>query len=110
MEQIKEKPVLILKPNCEGCDCDLPPDATEAMICSYECTFCLKCVNDLLSNVCPNCGGGFTRRPVRPQTARREGVSLAHQPASCERVNTSKSVSEIRAFAAEVKDIPPWQR
>lgn len=50
------------------------------------------------------------RRPVRPQTARREGVSLAHQPASCERVNTSKTVEEIKAFAAEVKDIPPWQR
>lgn len=102
--------MLILKPNCEGCDCDLPPHATEAMICSYECTFCLDCVNHLLSNVCPNCGGGFTRRPVRPQTARREGVSLAFHPASTERVLTSKSNEEIKTFAEQIKHIAPWER
>ncbi|GGF54558.1 DUF1272 domain-containing protein [Alteromonas lipolytica] len=102
--------MLILKPNCEACDRDLPPHATEAMICSYECTFCLDCVNSLLSNVCPNCGGGFTRRPVRPKTARREGVSLAFQPASTERVLTTKSDEEIKAFAAQIKAIAPWER
>ena len=102
--------MLTLKPNCEACDCDLPPHDTKAMICSYECTFCLDCVNNLLSNVCPNCGGGFTRRPLRPQTARRPGVSLRHQPASNERVLTSKIDEEIRAFAAAVKAIAPWKR
>lgn len=102
--------MLILKPNCEGCDRDLPPHATEAMICSYECTFCLDCVNQLLSNVCPNCGGGFTRRPVRPRKAHRDGVGLAFQPASTERVLTSKSNEEIKAFAEQIKHIAPWER
>ena len=50
---------LELRPNCEWCDKDLPPDATEARICSYECTFCADCVERHLQNVCPNCGGGF---------------------------------------------------
>ncbi len=59
--------MLLLKPNCEHCGTLLPPDSTEAMICSFECTFCSECVNDLLDNVCPNCGGGFERRPVRPK-------------------------------------------
>ena len=50
---------LELRPNCEYCDKDLPPDASEARICTYECTFCADCVERRLSNVCPNCGGGF---------------------------------------------------
>ena len=50
---------LQLRPNCEYCDKDLPPNATEARICSYECTFCADCVENKLHNVCPNCGGGF---------------------------------------------------
>ena len=53
---------LELRPNCEGCDKDLPPDTADAMICSYECTWCTACV-DRLRNVCPNCGGGFMPRP-----------------------------------------------
>ena len=57
---------LQLRPNCEYCDKDLPPDATEARICSYECTFCADCVENKLGNVCPNCGGGFVPRPIRP--------------------------------------------
>jgi len=102
--------MLQLRPNCECCDKDLPPDSNEAMICTYECTFCSDCVSDILENVCPNCGGGFVARPIRPQTARREGVSLQHQPASSERVNTSYSVDELRAFADSVKHIPPRDR
>ena len=67
--------MLELRPNCEYCDCDLPPEAANAMICTYECTFCADCVNNALSNVCPNCGGGFVPRPIRPLQARREGIS-----------------------------------
>ncbi len=52
---------LELRPNCEYCDKDLAPDATDARICSYECTFCADCVERYLSNVCPNCGGGLFR-------------------------------------------------
>ncbi len=58
--------MLELRPTCEHCNRPLAPNATDAMICSHECTFCRDCVDNLLSNVCPNCGGGFERRPVRP--------------------------------------------
>ena len=57
--------MLELRPNCECCDRDLPPDA-EAMICTFECTFCPDCAKTVLHGVCPNCGGNFTRRPIRP--------------------------------------------
>src|SRR5262249_61055804 len=58
--------MLELRPTCEHCNKALPPDSLEARICSYECTFCATCADDLLGNVCPNCGGGFAPRPVRP--------------------------------------------
>lgn len=58
--------MLALRPNCECCDKDLPPDAADAMICTFECTFCRDCVETRLGGVCPNCGGNLERRPVRP--------------------------------------------
>jgi hypothetical protein len=58
--------MLELRPNCECCNKDLPPDAADAMICTYECTFCRDCVETLLKDVCPNCGGNLQPRPVRP--------------------------------------------
>jgi uncharacterized protein len=67
--------MLQLRPNCECCDKDLPSEATDARICSYECTFCATCVETVLANVCPNCGDGFTPRPIRPKAERRPGVS-----------------------------------
>lgn len=72
--------MLALRPNCECCDKDLPPDSREAMICTFECTFCADCVEGTLGGTCPNCGGEFTRRPVRP------AALLAKYPASTERV------------------------
>lgn len=57
--------MLEIKPNCECCDKALPADSTEAMICSYECTFCRHCVEIEFDNVCPNCGGNFEARPIR---------------------------------------------
>jgi len=59
--------MLELRPVCENCGKDLPPHSTEAMICTFECTFCANCVSQVLMNVCPNCGGGFEKRPVRPK-------------------------------------------
>jgi len=59
--------MLELRPVCENCGKKLLPDSTEAMICTFECTFCSDCVNSILHNVCPNCGGGFEKRPVRPK-------------------------------------------
>ena len=73
---------LQLRPNCEYCDKDLPPSATEARICSFECTFCADCVETKLFNVCPNCGGGFVPRPIRPATEWRPGLSVAKRPPS----------------------------
>jgi hypothetical protein len=72
--------MLELRPNCECCDRDLPPQSREAMICTFECTFCAACARDVLHGTCPNCGGELVRRPVRPQE------KLAKSPASTQRV------------------------
>ena len=101
---------LELRPNCEYCDKDLPPSATEARICSYECTFCADCVERVLRNVCPNCGGGFLPRPIRPATEWRPGLSLAKRPASTKRVHLSYDREEVARFAKKVRDIPPESR
>jgi hypothetical protein len=102
--------MLELRPNCECCNVDLPPESTTARICTYECTFCAHCVDEVLHNVCPNCGGGFVPRPIRPQTPRREGVSLADHPPSTKRVHLSYKRKAIASFVAEVRDIPPHER
>ncbi|KAJ02681.1 DUF1272 domain-containing protein [Sulfitobacter mediterraneus] len=102
--------MLELRPNCELCDCDLPPEATNARICSYECTFCADCVENILENVCPNCGGGFVPRPIRPATARRAGTSRAHQPPSNKRRSLRHEMDNVKALVAATKDIPPADR
>ncbi len=102
--------MLELRPNCECCDKDLPPDATDAMICTYECTFCAACVETVLFNVCPNCGGGFAPRPIRPSTERRQGLCLAKRPPSKERRRLKWSAEEVARFAAAVRDVPPERR
>ena len=101
---------LELRPNCEFCDRDLPPDAVEARICSYECTFCADCVERRLGNVCPNCGGGFAPRPVRPVREWRPGLSLALRPASTTRVGLSQDAASIAALSARLRDVPPERR
>jgi len=101
---------LELRPNCEWCDRDLPPDSTLARICSYECTFCAECVAQNLHNVCPNCGGGFTPRPIRPATEWRPGLSLAKRPPSAKRVHLSYSKDDIAALSARIKGIAPEKR
>jgi hypothetical protein len=58
--------MLELRPNCECCDADLPPGSLDARICSFECTFCAQCAEDILNGKCPNCGGELVRRPIRP--------------------------------------------
>ena len=72
--------MLQLRPSCECCDADLPPEATDARICSFECTFCERCATTRLGGHCPNCGGELVRRPVRPP------AGLLTHPASTERV------------------------
>ena len=102
--------MLALRPNCEWCDRDLPPESTDACICTYECTFCRDCVDRVLHNVCPNCGGGFSPRPIRPARAHRPGVSREHQPPSEQRVHSRFSAEEIASFTASIEDLPPAKR
>lgn len=102
--------MLELRPNCEYCDKDLPPDSTEACICTYECTFCRDCVDTVLHNVCPNRGGGLPLAPSGRAPSAGRGVSLAHQPAGTQRIHTAYSPQETADFVAGVKDIPPRQR
>jgi hypothetical protein len=71
--------MLVLKPGCECCDKDLPPDAADAMICTFECTFCRDCVETRLNGRRPNCGGNFSARPIRP------AAMLAKYPPTSER-------------------------
>jgi hypothetical protein len=103
--------MLELRPNCEYCDKDLPPNATDARICSYECTYCADCAQHVLHDVCPNCGGGFAPRPIRPATERRPGVFLGKQPASVQRKHLKwERGAELEAFIEKVRQVPPAQR
>jgi uncharacterized protein len=101
---------LQLRPNCEYCDRDLPPSATDARICSYECTFCADCVETKLFNVCPNCGGGFVPRPIRPAQEWRQGVCVAKHVPSDKRVHLKYSTDDVAAHCARIRDVPPEMR
>lgn len=82
--------MLELRPGCECCDRDLPPESPDARICTFECTFCVDCVETRLFGVCPNCGGNFVPRPIRPVG------KLANNPASTTRVlNPEGCVSAV---------------
>ena len=73
--------MLELRPHCECCGKDLPPEAADAMICSFECTFCARCADDVLAGKCPNCGGELLPRPRRP------AAKLANYPPSSQRIH-----------------------
>ena len=102
--------MLELRPTCEHCNKPLPPAALDARICSYECTFCADCVENVIDNVCPNCGGGFVPRPIRPATNLKGDNYLGKDPAS--RIIRHRPVdAEAHArFSAAIKDIPPQKR
>ena len=102
--------MLDLRPTCENCNKDLPPASTEAMICSFECTFCKQCVEKVLENVCPNCGGGFCARPVRPGKNLRNENCLAKYPASAKVRHKPVDPATHREFAKNIKNVPPHER
>ncbi len=77
--------MLALKPNCECCDKDLPPSAVDARMCTFECTFCADCAENLFDNICPNCGGNLVGRPIRPER------HLQKNPASTRRSKKAHS-------------------
>ncbi len=101
---------LELRPNCEYCDKDLPPDALDARICSYECTFCADCVDTVLHDVCPTCGGGFVPRPIRPRGEWRPGLSLATRPASTRRVHATQPRAAVEELSRRLRNVPPEER
>ena len=102
--------MLQLRPTCEQCAAALPPDAVYAMICSYECTFCSDCVENVLANVCPNCGGGFCPRPVRPVSECRDGVCLRKHPAAKTITHKPLGPELHREFANSIKHLAPEKR
>jgi len=102
--------MLALRPNCELCDAGLPPDAPNARICSYECTFCADCVENVLHNVCPNCGGELVRRPIRPRRAWRTGTGLRHDPPDTVRRRVKYTMDEIRKLSEQLRDVAAERR
>lgn len=101
--------MLELRPTCEQCNKALPPASNEAMICSFECTFCRDCVG-LLHNVCPNCGGGFTARPVRPAQDWKNGNTLGTYPATDKVTYKPVELAAHAIFASRAERIPPERR
>ncbi|XOV87381.1 MAG: DUF1272 domain-containing protein [Pseudomonadota bacterium] len=102
--------MLDLRPTCEHCNRLLPPESPDAMICSFECTFCRECVENVLENVCPNCGGGFSPRPHRPATDLINGNFLGRFPAPTKVVNKPVNVERHRRFAQDIRHVPPQDR
>jgi len=102
--------MLELRPRCENCNNALPPDSVEARICSYECTFCAACVESVLENVCPNCGGGFVPRPIRPARNWKGDNYLGKDPASSRIRHRPVDAAVHARFAASIKALPPHKR
>ena len=89
---------------CENCGKELLTNSTEAMICSFECTFCSTCVETILQNVCPNCGGDFEKRPIRPKE------KLLKYPSSSERLVKPLDKDKFEFLLLKNKDIKPSER
>ncbi|HET8761404.1 MAG TPA: DUF1272 domain-containing protein [Nitrospiria bacterium] len=102
--------MLEIRPTCEHCNTPLPPDSLEARICSYECTFCAACVEHVLYNVCPNCGGGFVPRPVRPSRNWKGDNYLGKDPASVRVKHRPVDQTAHAQFARAIGSIPPERR
>ena len=102
--------MLELRPTCENCNKSLPPHVLEARICSYECTFCATCVEHVLGNVCPNCGGGFAPRPIRPSRNWRGDNFLGKNPASTNVKHRPVDRAVHATFSAPIRNIAPEKR
>jgi hypothetical protein len=104
--------MLELRPNCEWCDRDLPPRSADAMICTYECTYCCDCVINVLRDVCPTCGGNFVPRPIRPLEEWREGsgLGLRNNPASDQRYHSKWKCEDIKVLSQRLRNITPAER
>jgi hypothetical protein len=107
---LKGNAMLELRPSCENCNTLLPPASLEARICSYECTFCADCVLDVLHDVCPNCGGGFVPRPIRPSRNWKDGNFLGKDPAGTKVTFKPVDPDAFAEFAAPIRDVAPDRR
>jgi len=102
--------MLELRPTCEHCNTPLPPDSLDARVCSYECTFCAACVDAILGGVCPNCGGGFAPRPIRPSKNWKGNNFLGADPASTRIRFKPVDPAAHATFAAPIRGIPAERR
>jgi len=102
--------MLEIRPACENCNKTLPPESLEARICSFECTFCASCADDVLRNVCPNCGGGFAPRPVRPARSWKGDNFLGRYPTGTKSRYRPVDPDAHRIFSAALRTIPPENR
>src|SRR5688572_8243890 len=102
--------MLELRPSCEHCNMSLPPASQLARICRFECTFCADCVETILGNVCPDCGGSFCPRPVRPVQEWRSGQTLGRFPASTTIRHRPVDPRAHALFATPIGSIPPHAR
>jgi hypothetical protein len=102
--------MLELRPICEHCAAPLPPESTHAMICTFECTYCRDCVDGVLVGVCPNCGGGFVPRPIRPARPWKGANLREVYPPTTERVHHPVDPAEHARFAAPIRDRAPEDR
>ena len=102
--------MLELRPTCEHCNTALPPNSLEARICTYECTFCATCVDHVLGNVCPNCGGGFVPRPIRPSKNWKGESFLGKDPASTQIRHRPVDIAAHMLFSSAIRAIPPEER
>ena len=102
--------MLEIRPTCEHCDRPLPPASPEARICSFECTFCASCVEGVLGDVCPNCGGGFAPRPVRPSRDWKGENFLGKYPAGTKVRHRPVDLPSHAVLAASLRGIPPEAR
>jgi len=96
--------MLEIRPNCEHCGKYLPNNSEEAMICSFECTYCESCAIGSFENVCPSCGGNFQKRPIRPK------AMLRKYPASEEELHDHKSDELIDKMKSKYKNLKPIER
>jgi len=90
--------------NCENCNKSLPVDSEDARICAFECTFCKDCVDEILQNVCPNCGGGFEKRPIMPKRF------LSKYPPSDKKIFKPINQEEFKKSLKQYKNVKPAER
>ena len=102
--------MLELRPNCERCDHNLPPDAADARICRYECTFFAPVSRTSFTKVCPNCGGGFVRGRCRRPGAWREGTGLVHDPSGTRRRELKYTEDQIGELVQRLRAVAPSDR